>query len=61
MVAIQLVDALEHIQCRANRTLRVVAVRNRRTEHRHHGIPDELLELAAVALDSLLRVGVVEL
>ncbi len=61
MVAVQLVDAIEHTQCRANRTLRVVAVRDRSTEHRHHGIPDELLERAAVVLDPVLRVGVVEL
>jgi hypothetical protein len=36
-------------------------VRDGSTEHSHDGVSDELLERAAVVLDSLLRVGVVEL
>ncbi len=61
MVAAQLADAFEDIQCRADGSLSVVAVCDRGSEHRHYGVPDELLERAAVVLNPLLRIGVIEL
>ena len=36
---------------RANGALRIVLVRQRRPEERHHGVADELLDRAAVALE----------
>ena len=42
MLAIQLYR-LEDPESRADRPLSVVAVRDRRAEHRHDGVPDELL------------------
>jgi hypothetical protein len=43
MLAVQLLNCLEHPQSRANRPLGIVAMGDRRAEHRHDGIPDELL------------------
>ena len=43
MLAIQLLDGLQDPQPRTDRPLSVVAVRDRRAEHRHDGVPDELL------------------
>ena len=59
--AVQLLDAFENAQPRADGSLGVVAVRARGSEDGHHGVPDELLEHAPVLLDPLLRLGVVEL
>ena len=61
MLAIELVDPLEHAQARADRAFRVVSVRDGRAEHRHDGVADELLEHTAVLLDPPLRARVVEL
>ena len=61
MLAVQLVDALEHAQARANRALGIVTVRNGRPEDGHHRIADELLQHAPVVLDPALRLRVVEL
>ena len=58
---VQLLDSFEHAQTGANRALGVVAVRDRRAEDGHDGVADELLEHAAVVLDALLRLAVVEL
>jgi hypothetical protein len=58
---VQLRDALENSQPCADGTLGVVAVRARSSEDGHDGVPDELLHHAAVLLDPLLRLGVVEL
>jgi hypothetical protein len=43
MLAIQLLDGLEDPQPRADRPLSVVAVGDRRAEHCHDGVPDDLL------------------
>ena len=61
VLAIQLVNAFENTQARADRALGVVSVRDRRAEHRHDRVADELLEHAAVLFDPLLRARVVEL
>ena len=61
MLAVQLLDPLQDAQTRAHGALGVVAVRDRRAEHGHDRVADELLEHAAVLLDPLLRLGVVEL
>ena len=45
--------ALEHLQRRVQRALRVVFVRDRRAEDRHDGIAHEFLDEAVVALDRL--------
>jgi hypothetical protein len=47
MDSVQVLDRLEDSQGRPYRPLRVVLVRNRRTEHGHDGITDELLYRAA--------------
>jgi hypothetical protein len=47
----QLAHARDEIQRRAHCPLCVVLARDRRTPQRHHGIADELLDAAAVALD----------
>ena len=48
---VQLSNRLEDPQPRPHRALRVVLVRHRRTEHRHHRVADELLDGPAVALE----------
>ena len=48
---IQLVDGDTHREGGSNGALRIVAVSDRRTEHRHHRVADELLDDAAEALD----------
>ena len=53
----QLVEALEQPERRAHGALRVVLVDDRDAEHADHGVPDELLHRAAVALDHLARQG----
>ena len=55
----QLADRLERAQRRADSALRVVLVRDRRTEDGHHRVADELLDRAAEPLDFLLRVQVI--
>ena len=44
-------DPVANCQRRANRALGVVFVRDRRAEHRHHGVADELLHRAAAVLE----------
>ena len=51
----QLVQALDQSERRAHGALRVVLVDDRDAEHADHGVPDELLHRAAVALDHLAR------
>ena len=46
-------------QRRPHRPFRIVLVRERRAEQRHHGIADELLDCAAVALQLLTQPRVV--
>ena len=48
----QLVDRRAHRERRARRALRVVLVRLRDAERRHHGVAGELLDDAAVLLDA---------
>ena len=48
-------------QRRANGALRVVLVCDRRAEHGHDGVPDELLDRAAEALELGAHAGVVRL
>jgi hypothetical protein len=55
------IDRLQHAQSRANGAFRVVAVRDRRAEDRHHRVADELLHHAAVLLDALPRLAVIRL
>ena len=40
-----------HLRRSAHRTERIVLVRDRDAEHGHHGVADELLHRAAVALE----------
>ena len=61
LLLVQLFDAAQHAQAGANRAFGVVSVCCGCTEHRHHGVADELLEHSAVLLDPALRLGVVEL
>ena len=49
--------SLEHAEPGAHRALRVVPVRDRRAEHRHDRVADELLDRAAVLLDPPLRLA----
>ena len=44
-------DRVTHLACRPHGPQRIVLVRRRNAEHRHHRVPDELLHRAAVALD----------
>ena len=46
-----LLRPVPHGECRSHSTLGVVAVRGGRTEDAHHGVPDELLDHAAVSLE----------
>ena len=46
---------VDEVECRANGALGVVLVRDRRAEHGHHGIADELLDDPAVSGDHLAR------
>jgi hypothetical protein len=46
-----LCDAVADSESRANRPLRIVLVRDRRAEHRHHRVADELLDGAAPVLE----------
>ena len=45
--------ALEHVERRLERALRVVLVSGRRAEDRHHRVADEFLDEAAIARDRL--------
>ena len=56
---VQLGDRLEDPQARPHRPLGIVLVRDRRPEGGHHGVADELLDRAVVALDLLAQAGVV--
>ena len=59
VVGVQFLDRLQNPQPGAHRTLRVVLVRHRRTEHRHYRIADELLDRPPEALDRLTQTSVV--
>ena len=48
---IEVGDGHNELQCRPDRALGVVLLRDRRTPERHHGVADELLDRAAVTLD----------
>ena len=56
---VQLRDRLQDPQPRPHRPLRIILMRHRRPEHRHHRIPDELLHRPPVPLDLLTQTGVV--
>ena len=58
---VQLRDAFQDAEGRAHGPLRIVASRERRAEHRHHRIPDVLLDRAAVPFDPAADLPVVEL
>ncbi len=59
IVRVQLLDRLQHPETGPHRALRVVLVRDRRPEHRHHGIPDELLHRPAEPLQLLPQARVI--
>ena len=46
-------DRVDDVERRPDGALRVVLVRHRRAPDRHHGVADELLHDAAVALNGL--------
>ena len=48
-------DRRDELERGAHRTLGVVLLRDRRAPERHHGVADELLDAAAVALDHVPR------
>ena len=50
---LELVDAVEDLERSADGALRVVLVRLRNAEGRHHGVARELLDRTAVALDAV--------
>jgi hypothetical protein len=50
---VQLLDRLQQAETRPHGPLGVVLVRDRRAEHRHHGVADELLHRAAEPLELL--------
>ena len=52
---LELRQRVAHLRRGAQRTQRVVLVRDRHAEHRHHRIADELLDRPAVALDNRLH------
>ena len=56
---VQLADRVADRERGADGPLRVVLVSDRRSEERHHGVADELLDRAAVALDLLAKPRVV--
>ena len=56
---VQLLDRLQDPQARPHGPLGVVLVRDRRAEHRHHRVADELLHRPSVALDLLPQARVV--
>jgi len=56
---VQLLDRLQDTQPGADGTLGVVLVRDRRTEHGHDRVADELLHRPLVALDLLPQARVV--
>ena len=58
---VQLLDAFEHPEAGAYRPLGIVAVGDRRAEHGHHGVADELLDHAAVLVDPASDHRVIEL
>ena len=49
-IAAEIADRVPDRETRPHRPLRIVLVRDRRTEHRHHRVADELLHRAAEAL-----------
>ena len=59
MGPVQLGDGGQHAQRAPHRPLRVVLVHRRDAEHRHHRVPDELVEGAADVLDLGSQPGVV--
>ena len=56
---VQLLDRLQDAEPGPDGALGVVLVRDRSAEHRHHRVPDELLDRPAVALDLLPQARVV--
>ena len=52
---IELVERVTHLERRSDRSKGVVLVQPRYAEHRHDGVPDELLGGAAVALEDRLH------
>ncbi len=60
MLSIQLIESREDAQAGPHRALGVVAVRNGRTEDRHHSVADELLDHSTVMLNLSLGLGVIE-
>ena len=59
VVLVQLLDRLQDAEAGPDSALGVVLVRHGCAEHRHHRVPDELLDGAAVALDVLPQASVV--
>ena len=59
VLLVQLLDRLEDAKPRADGPLGVVLVRDRRAEHRHHGVADELLDRPSVQLDLVPELSVV--
>ena len=55
----EVVDGLEQPEAGPHRALGVVFVRQRRPEHPHHGVTDELLHRSAEALDLVPHARVV--
>ena len=47
----ELRERIPHLDCRSARAQRIVLVRDRHAEHRHHRVADGLLHRAAVRLD----------
>ena len=47
----ELRERIPHLDCRSARAQRIVLVRDRHAEHRHHRVADELLHRAAVPFD----------
>ena len=47
----ELGERVPHLECRAGRLQCVVLVHHRHAEHSHHGVADEFLDGAAIALD----------
>src|SRR5580765_4339837 len=59
VLVIELIDRREDAQRRAHSPLRIVLVRNRRAEDRHHRVADKLLNRPAETLDLLLHACVI--
>ncbi len=60
MPSVQLLDPLERAERRSDGALGIVIPRQRRAEHGHHGIADELLHDPAEPLDPVAELVEVE-